>query len=64
MESVFKINNERGGRLANTKGEYLFVEVGGLKIQIKAEVEGVVIDVYNPPESDEPVASTHAFYTE
>lgn len=64
MESLFKINNEKGGRVANVKSEYLFVEVGGLKIQIKAEYEGVVFDVYDPNESDEPVASAHAFYAE
>lgn len=65
MTNTFRIHNENGGRIANVNGEYLFVEIGGLKVQLKSEFEGVVIDVFSPGDKEsehEAVASTYAFY--
>jgi len=48
--------------------EYLYVDVGNKTVLIKAEFEGVVVDVFEKPKKEEclgePVATTYAFYNE
>ena len=44
--------------------EYINVDIHGVgTVQIKVDVEGLVIDVY-PYGADEPVATTYAWYDE
>jgi hypothetical protein len=50
---------------AKSDEEYLFVDVDGVAtIVIKADDEGIVVDVYPLPAGGDPVASTYALYSE
>jgi len=44
-------------------GEYFIVECGGINSYIKAEDEGVVVDLWDADDmDDEPLASTYSLY--
>lgn len=45
----------------NSDEEYLYVDIQGLgSVQIKAQPDGIVVDIYPLYVKDEPVASTYA----
>ena len=49
---------------AEEQGQYLLVRVKNMSIQIKADDEGVVVDIYPLFNAEEPIATTYAHYTE
>jgi len=60
MSDTFKVDE------ANSDDEYFYVDVPskGITVAIKAEGEGVVVDLYSMQVSDESLASTYAFTSE
>ena len=55
MDKLFEIKED---------GQYVYVTCKGLEVAIKADDEGLVVDIWHHANSDESIATTCAFYDE
>lgn len=65
---IKKLKNTLHFKNIEIENEYFYIDIGNKTVLVKAEEEGVVVDVFQKPKKDEglgePITSTWAFYNE